>query len=101
MGGVFMVALRALISGDTEQGGADGAPLAFGQGDGGEGLEPFVSGGHRWVASELRESYHAQRRNWSAVSASTSAVTIRSGASGCHSRKVTPATAKSLNITAR
>jgi hypothetical protein len=66
----------------------------------GQGLEPFVSGGHKRL-SELRESYHAQRRNWSAVSASTSAVTIRTGASGCHSRKVTPATAKSLNITAR
>ncbi len=41
-----MVALRALITGDAEQGGPDGAPLAFGQGHGGQGLRVV---GHRSV----------------------------------------------------
>ncbi len=46
MGSIGVVPLGALITGDTEQRGADGAPLAFGQGDGGEGLGIPGSGGH-------------------------------------------------------
>jgi len=43
---VGVVALQTLIAGDAEQGGSDGPPGPFGQGDGGEGLRVPGGGGH-------------------------------------------------------
>jgi len=44
MSSVGVVALGALITGDAEQGGADGSPRALRQSDGGEGGR--IPGGH-------------------------------------------------------
>ncbi len=48
-----MVALGALITGDAQERGADGAPLAFGQGDGRQGLRVPGGSGHG-RSSELK-----------------------------------------------
>lgn len=45
---ILVVAFGALIGGDAEQGGSDGSPGPFGQGDGGEGVAVPGSGGHRF-----------------------------------------------------
>jgi len=60
VGGIGVVALGALIGGDAEQGGADGSPGPFGQGDGGEGLSVP---GHGSVAVESIVAGQAAKRS--------------------------------------
>ena len=46
MVGVGVVACSAAVAGDADQRGADGAPLALRQGDGGQGIGVPGGGGH-------------------------------------------------------
>ena len=48
MGGILVVTLQTLITGDAEQSGSDGSPGCFWQGDGGQGLRVPGGGGHRF-----------------------------------------------------
>ena len=48
MGGILVVTLQTLITGDAEQSGSDGSPSSFGQGDRGQGVAVPGGGGHRF-----------------------------------------------------